>query len=287
MNTPTMPEPQKRRLQAHFSFTKVPFRKNMLAQDMFDSRSQRELLHGLILWLEINGFALVTGLSGIGKSITVRRFVSSLDQARFAVTSIHSAPSTRVGFLRTLNRALGLPMRAHAADLFDQARKHLAASQDDKGLHQLLVIDDAEGMSVENLDLLRRLTAWGLDAEDHFSVLVTGTPDLLRTLRAPELEPLRTRISYAWALKPFSLEDTRNYVAFHLKRAGGDPGIFSDDAVRRAFQYSQGRPRLVNQLAIGALIQAAVEGLDTVSNDVMAACIAANPLYGNNPGANP
>lgn len=286
MNTPTIPEHQKRRLQAHFALSKLPFRKNMYAADMFDSRSQRELLHALVLWLEVRGIALVTGESGVGKSITFRRFVQSLDETRYRVIHLTNMPTTTMGFLRSLNRALGLPMRHHAADLFDQAHAHLTAHGDDGGPHPLLVLDDAEGLRPALLDLLRRLTAYSLDAEDRFSVLISGTDTLLRTLRDPTLEPFVTRIGFASALKPFTLEDTRNYVAFHLQRAGAGTRLFSDDAIRRIFQASQGAPRRINQLALHVLIQAAVVGQDAIGGDFVAAQLAAHPLY-DAPGATP
>jgi len=279
MNTPTIPEPSKRRLQAHFGFLKVPFRKNMHAAEMYDSRSQREMAQGLLLWSEVRGLSLVTGPPGVGKSITLRRFVAGLDEARWKPVHLQAVPSTPHGFLRSLNRALGLPMRAHASDLFDQAQKQLSSFAEDQGPHPLLVLDDAEGMSEPLLDLLRRITAWGLDAEDRFSVLVSGTEGLLRTLRSPGLEPLRTRIAFAHALKPFSLEDTRNYVAFHLKRAGGDGKLLSDDACRRIFHASQGRPRVINQLCLQVLIAAAVEGIEDLSGTFVATQLAAHPLY--------
>lgn len=284
MNTPTIPEHQKRRLQAHFAFSKLPFRKNMYAADMFDSRSQRELLHALVLWLEIRGIAVITGDSGVGKSITFRRFVQTLDEARFRVIHLTNMPTTTMGFLRSLNRALGLPMRQHAADLFDQAHAHLTAHGDDGGPHPLLILDDAEGIRPPLLDLLRRLTAYSLDAEDRFSVLISGTDALLRTLRDPTLEPFVTRIGFASALKPFTLEDTRNYVAFHLQRAGARPGLFSDDAIRRIFQASQGAPRRINQVALHVLIQAAVIGQDAIVGDFVATQLAAHPLYDTHGG---
>lgn len=279
MNTPTLPEHQKRRLQAHFGLSKLPFRKNMYAADMFDSRSQRDLIHGLRFWSEIHGIGLATGPAGVGKSITLRRFAQDLDDTRFRVLQLSSMPTTSMGFLRSLNRVLGLPMRAHAADLFDQAHTHLCANPDERAAHPVLLLDDAEGMSVEQLDILRRLTAYALDAEDHFSVLISGTEDLLRTLRNPVLEPLRTRIGFACTLKPFSLEDTRNYIAFQLKRADADAKLFSEDAIRRLFQASQGKPRQINQLALHVLIQAAVMGFDAITGDFFAAQLTAHPLY--------
>ena len=126
MNTPTVPFPQKRRLQAHFGFTGMPFRKNVPAHKMFDSRAQRELVHALVLWLEVKGFALVTGPTGVGKSISLRRFSAQIDEQRFRVLRFDQVPSTPMGLLRSLCRLLG--MRRHVADLFDQARDHPCAA---------------------------------------------------------------------------------------------------------------------------------------------------------------
>jgi type II secretory pathway predicted ATPase ExeA len=284
MNTPTIPKRHKRRLQAHFGFTKLPFRKNMAAADMFDSRSQRDLRAGLLMWTELRGIALVTGYSGVGKSITLRRFLLSLDDARFHVLKFAHLPTTPVGLLRSLCRALDLPMRHHASDLFDAAQAYLAAYQQDNGPHPLIVLDDAEGLAVPALDLIRRLTTYDLDAEDRFSILIAATEDILATMHHHVLEPLRSRIGYAQPLRPFSLEDTRNYIQFHLRLADVDPKLLSDAAIRHVFQASRGKPRHINQICLYILIQAAIAGLDTIDGDFVAAQIAAHPLY-NNPGA--
>lgn len=281
--SPTVPAHHKLRLQAHFGFSRVPFNKNLRAVDMFDSRQQRELLHALHLWSQVGGLALVTGPTGVGKSITVRRFLAELDDARFRVLHLTSVPTTPTGFLRTINRVLGLPMRTHTADLFDQAQRHLTDRAVDDGPHPLLVLDDAEGLAVELLDIARRLTAYGLDAEDRFSILITGTDDLLRTLRDPRLQPLCSRFGYARPLRPFTLEDTRNYVAFHVTRVEGRKDLFSDAAVTVLFNASMGTPRSINQLALQALIQAAVAGQDTLDAPFVEDVVNGHPLYTGGP----
>ena len=88
MNTPNTAE--KKRLRAHFGLTKIPFSKYMWAAQMYDSQSQRELRFGLEMWLEIKGLALVTGPTGVGKSITLRRFAADLDDNRYAVFNVGS-----------------------------------------------------------------------------------------------------------------------------------------------------------------------------------------------------
>jgi len=275
----------KQRLRVYFGFSRLPFSKYAWAAQMYDSASQRELLHGLLMWLEVGGIAMANGPTGVGKSITIRRFVQSLDEARFQVFHFTYLPGTVIGFLRSLNRQLGLPMRQHAADLFDQAQTRLVSFQQERGPHPILLLDDAEGLRIPVLDALRRLTAYELDGEDRFSILLTGTEELVDQLQAPQLAPLRSRIVYAHSLRPFGLEDTRNYIRFHLQKAGVGSQLFSDEAVKRIFQISQGRPRSINQLALQAIIQAAAAGRDTVDGDFMASVIAAHPLYTNVQGA--
>lgn len=278
MNTPTVPEPHKRRLQSHFGLAGLPFRKGITAQQMFDSASQREVFHALILWLGVRGIALMTAATGLGKSITARRFCLELDEARYRVWRFGQVPMTPNGFLRSLSRMLDLPVRRQTADLFDAVRTHLVTYAEVHGPHPLLILDDVEGMRVDCLDLLRRLTTWEMDAEDRVSVLLIGTDDLLRTLQHPDLASLRSRISYARQLRPFGLEDTRNYVRFQLKQAGGSPDILSDDAVRELYAVAQGAPRTTNQIALQAMIQAAVEGVERIDGRFMQSVISSHPL---------
>ena len=270
---------QRKRLRAHFGFTKTPFHKAMRAAQMYDSESQRQLVAGLEMWTEVGGIALCTGPVGAGKSISLRRFLHGLDERRHHVVNFTYLPGTVTGFLRSMSRALGLRMRLHGADLFDAAREHLADFEQTHGPHPVIVIDDAEGLSIPVLDSLRRLTAHDLDAELRFSILLAGTEEVAHTLRLPELESLRSRISYAHALRPFTIEDTRNYLRFHIERAEADPKLLSDDACRKIFHASQGKPRYVNQLALHALIAAAASGREEIDGRFMQQTIAAHPLY--------
>jgi type II secretory pathway predicted ATPase ExeA len=278
---------QRRRLNAHFGFTRAPFLKSTKAADMFDSRGQRELYQALLMWADLRGLGLVTGPSGVGKSITLRRFVSDLEESRYRVVRFTYLPTTVTGFLRSFSRSLGLRMRLHGADLFDAAREHLIAYEAEHGQHPLILIDDAEGITVPVLDVIRRLTTYELDAEDRFSILLSGTDAILATLRHPQLDALRTRIGYAQILRPFTVEDTRNYIAYQLQRADAKPELFTDDAVRRLFQATQGKPRAINQLSLQALVQAVVAGIDRIDAKFMAAQIAAHPLYPSTPGDDP
>ena len=279
MNTPTVPFAQKRRLQSHFGLTKMPFRKNVPAHQMFDSSSQRDLAQGLSMWLDLRGLALVTGASGVGKSITLRRFLGGLSQDSHHVLHFSQIPTRRHGFMRALCRRLELRPRLHITDMFDDVRNTLHGWRDRHGTWPVLVMDDAEGMAVDTLDLVRRLTAAELDSKERFAVLLTGTERILRTLADPTLAPLRNRVAYARTLLAFDVEDTRNYVRFHLEHGDAPADLLSDQAITDLFHASTGVPRAVNQLALQAMIEAAVRGLERVDSRLMRQVLHAHPLY--------
>jgi type II secretory pathway predicted ATPase ExeA len=280
---PAISEPSRtdlRRLRSHYQFSHAPFSKYGWNRHMYDSGSQRELLYGLLMWLEVRGIALVTGPSGVGKSITIRRFLGGLEESRFRIVVFGGyVPGTVHGFLRSLNRKLDLPQRAHTTDLFDQVHKHLASLEAETGAHPLLVIDDAEGLRPSVVDVIRRLTVHEVDGEDPFSVLLAGTDALLPLLRDPSLQPLVTRIVFAEQLRAFGIEDARNYIRHHLERASVSPKLFSEDAVKRIFQASQGKPRSINQLALQAMISAAVTGRDQIDGAFLQQVLQSHPLY--------
>lgn len=272
---------EKRRLMSHFGFAKIPFSKFMRAGAMYDSKSQKSLREGLEMWLLVGGLALIAGPTGVGKSMSIRRFVSELDNNQYTVYAVPSPPSTVYGFLRFICRRFGLSMKNHSVDLFDAAQKFLVNHQHERGTHPILILDDAEGLYPDVADVIRRLTTYDLDAEDRFSVLVCGIESLLQVLELGILEPLRSRFSFGYSLKPFGLDDTRSYIQFHLQRAEAVPDIFSDDAVKRIFYISKGRPRTINQLCIGMLIKAAIMGNETIDAPFVKAFIAEHPLYQN------
>ncbi len=108
---------------------------------------------------------------------------------------------------------------------------------------------------------------------------MAGTDELLRVPRDPRLEPLHLRFGYAQTLRPYGLEDARSYVSFHAVRAGGRADLVTEDAVRKLFNASHGRPRAINQLALQTLIRPAVEGRDRTDGAFVTSQIASHPVY--------
>ena len=269
-------------LKSYFGFAKMPFTKYMWASKMFEACSQKECLQGLNLWLETRGIALLCGPPGVGKSITLRRFKSDIDERRYDIFYLFNLRVTPLGFLRSMARLMGVSVLYHQADMFDALNAHLGQYEERSGKHPVIVFDDCDALSDELLEVLRRLANFAMDSEDRFSFILSGSQRLAATIRSPQNESLRQRIAYAHNLVGFTLDDAGNYIHFHLKRAEAPVELFADNAVKAIFHRAEGLPRRINQIAIHALIRAAILRKDKIDHPFLKQQVFTNALFDPN-----
>lgn len=277
MNEPTKED--KVRLQSYFGFSKIPFTKYMWAKHMFRSNTQTELLQGLNLFLEYKGICLVAGPPGVGKSITLRRLREELDENTFEIFYFFNVRSSPLGFFRSLARTLSIQPGFQKADIFDAINTELGRHQERCGRHPILILDDCDGLSDDLLEDLRLLTNHAMDSEDRFSLILAGTQQFTRRIRQAQNKTLKQRVNYSFALKGFTLKEATDYVRFHMNRAEGPQDLFHTGAVKLLFQLSQGFPRVINQLASHALIQAAVKRKDRIDDKFLRQYLLGNPMF--------
>jgi len=256
-------------LTSYFGFSKVPFTKYMWSKKMFDASSQRELIDGLHFWLETKGIALLCGPPGAGKSISLRRFKEELDDRRYDLFYLFNLRITPIGLLRSLCRTLALPLLYHQADLFDSISAFLDQYEQRTGKHPIIIFDDGDGLSDRLIELLRSLGNFAMDSEDRFSFILSGSQKLSSRLKQPQNEAFRQRIVFAHSLRAFTIEDARNYVRFHLERCEGPKELITEGAVQLIFHVAKGLPRVINQVALQALIRAATRKVDKIDESFL------------------
>ena len=272
---------QRIHLKSYFGFSKIPFTKYMWATKMFDASAQRDLIDGLHLWLETRGIAVLYGPPGVGKSITLRRFKEELDDRRFDLFYLFNLRVTPTGFLRNLCRLLALPVLYHQADLFDTISAFLGQYEERNRKHPIIIFDDGDGLSESLLELLRLLANFSMDSEDRFSFILSGTQRLATRLKEPQNEALKQRIVFSHNLRGFTIDDARSYVQFHLERAEGPKELLADNAIQMIFHLARGLPRVINQIALQALIHAAIRGVDTIDENFLKHHVLNNSLFDN------
>jgi general secretion pathway protein A len=225
-------------------------------QFFFPTEGHNEAAAGLLYGIHARkGLMVLTGEVGTGKSLILGCLLQFLKRERIAYAHVvHSRMSTEE-LLQFALQSLGLhsPPKSKAELLLRLnwflTRRHL------QGLTTVFVIDEAQHLSVETLEEIRLLTNLEAPKAKLLQIVLAGQPELDLKLDSFELRQLKQRIAMYFQLQPMSEELTESYILSRLKTAGGDgEKLFSPDAFRRVFAYSQGIPRLINVLCDNALV---------------------------------
>jgi general secretion pathway protein A len=128
----------------------------------------------------------------------------------------------------------------------------------------VLIVDEAQNLSVNVLEQIRLLTNLETPTEKLFQVILVGQPELLRLLERRDLRQLAQRITARYHLQQFALPDTSGYIRHRIRVAGGGDALFSRAAIRRVHRLSGGIPRLVNVICDRALLGAYAHDLHRV-----------------------
>jgi type II secretory pathway predicted ATPase ExeA len=243
-----------------YGFQASPFSRTLSTDDVLVTPSVKELHARLNLTVRDRSIALVTGEVGSGKSTAVRAFIASLDPNRHTVLYLTLPIATSGALYRQMLMALNQPvpfgmtaqitaLRAVLADLIQTQRKT-----------PLIVIDEAHLLPHALVDPLRTLISAQLDSQSLAALILIGQPDLRRMLQLSPHAAFAQRITHRCHMQPLPLDATLAYIQHHLKVAGLKDGVtlFSDDALKRIAEWSQGLPRRINQICTAALVAGAV-----------------------------
>lgn len=247
-------------LQGHWGFTRLPFGRD-LAPAMLHRHSGHNEAVARITWtVSEHALGVITGEVGVGKTVAIRAALAGLDQARHILIYLGNPTVGTRGIHHAIVTALGHTPRFHSAALIPQAADALAGEYAERGRVPVLVIDEAHLLEHAQLEAIRMLTNHDMDSGCPFACLLVGQPTLRRKIKLGVLAALDQRIAVRYHIGGMSLEETASYLRHHLELAGRSDTLFSDDAIALIHQTSRGYPRMVNNLAIQALLAAYAAG---------------------------
>jgi len=250
---------------SYFSFTKEPFARNVAPSEVFISRGHQELLARLRHTINNGSLAVLTGQVGCGKSTAIRSFIHSLETAKYRDIYLVSSALSPAEFYKNLLYQVNIrPTRGISENkrLVTQAMMEMHQ----KGVKPLVVIDEAQELSVTMLGELRFILNYQADSFSPLMVILSGQPRLAETLRLQVLECIRQRISVHYRLPCLAQDEISSYILHHLKLAGMDRQLFTEEAIELVYECSKGVPRRVNNLCRYALVAAAQ--MDSTTVDV-------------------
>ncbi|MGI0134504.1 MAG: ExeA family protein [Candidatus Micrarchaeaceae archaeon] len=246
----------------------LAFGKNVSTEAVFAYPQFEELQALLKMSLSERSMALVTGKAGIGKTTGIRSFTSGLPSSRYTVIYF-GQDQDGVSFLRRFAYALGFKPKHFRIQLPMQISQALHEKMHESGKEIVAVVDEAHLFDSRTLEDIRLLTNSEFDTQSPLSVVMVGQQLLRMKLKAPELEALNQRLRYRFFLEGFSCEETAAYIKHRLSSAGFSQDLFTDDAIQKIFDASEGVLREINNLCALALIKAQASGSDRVDGKLI------------------
>lgn len=202
------------------------------------------------------GFALITGDSGVGKSISLRLLARHLRTLPEIVVGTLSRPQSRLpDFYRELGDVFGCALKVHFRwssfkDLRAKWEAHMAATL----WRPVLLIDEAQEMQPQVLSELRLLSSTHFDSRPILTVVLCGDGQLLELLRLPELIPLGTRIRARLVLEPVSPKQLADLLA-HLLAQAGNSRLMTPGLVSTLCEHAAGNFRVLCNMAAELLTE--------------------------------
>lgn len=204
------------------------------------------------------GFALLTGESGLGKSVALRQIAEHLSGLRDVTVAGTSRPQSALSdFYRELGALFGVELKANNRwcgfrMLRDKWQSHIAATL----CRPVLLVDEAQEMQPAVLSELRLLSSFRFDSQVILTTVLAGDLRLNEKLKLPELIPLGSRVRARLTLEPWTKEELTSLLTESIKRAGGVK-LMTTELIATLAERAAGSPRILMNMASQLLMMAA------------------------------
>ncbi|MFQ3623838.1 MAG: AAA family ATPase, partial [Acetobacteraceae bacterium] len=244
----------------YYGFTAHPFLMTPDARLFFASsvhaRAHAHLVYGLA---QREGFVIITGEVGAGKTTLVERLCTELDPTSFTIARIMTSQVAGDDLLRLIADAFGVASDGTKAAVLRGIIDALRAGES-VGRRHLLIVDEAQGLPPSALEELRMLSNVTEDGRALLQTILLGQPQLRRTIASPDLDQLRQRVLASYHLAGLSKDETHAYVEHRMRAVGwtGNPH-WEPEALDLVYRFSGGIPRRINRLCARVLLGGALE----------------------------
>lgn len=259
-----------------YGFSARPFQLTPDPRFWFESATHRTAMSYLGYGLaQGEGFIVITGEVGSGKTTLVGHVMESIDPSRLTAARLVSTQVADADLLRLVADAFDIAIASPAKSDALAAIETFLHEEARAGRRVLLIVDEAQNLAVSALEELRMLSNFQLGETSLLQIFLLAQPEFRKTLASPQLEQLRQRVIATHHLEAMLPEEVEPYLIHRLRLVGWreDPG-FAPSAYDELWKASAGIPRRVNTIASRLLLYGAVEELHELSGDDVRAVVA-------------
>jgi general secretion pathway protein A len=261
----------------HYGLSGRPFQLTPDPRFWFESATHKKAMAYLGYGLQQGeGFIVVTGEVGAGKTTLTGHLMANVDPARVNAVRISSTQVEGDDMLRLVAQALGLATAgADKAALLAKVETHIRDCAK-RGQRTLIIVDEAQNLPVSSLEELRMLSNVQAGASAMLQIFLLGQPEFRERLtQSDALEQLRQRVIATHHLTAMNADEVGPYVEHRMKLVGwaGKPA-FAADAFASLYRYSGGIPRKINNLMTRVLLMGSLEQSELIDGALVDAVIA-------------
>jgi general secretion pathway protein A len=230
--------------------------------------------------LENKGFVVITGEIGSGKTTLINYLLEKIE-GKFQTALINNTLVKPGNLIKMLCQDFEIDIRGLDESDLLMAFYQFLVRQYSERKRVILIIDEAQNLSVDSLEEIRMLSNFELDKQPLFQVILVGQPQLRFKLRQRSLEQLAQRVSVHYHISGLSQDEVKTYIQYRLQVAGAkNLDIFIQEALEAIYIFSRGIPRLINILCDTALVYAFADGLEQVNREIIESIIRERELGG-------
>ena len=201
------------------------------------------------------GFIVVTGEIGAGKTTLVRTLLEGLDPKQIVAAQIVSTQLDAGDLLRAICLAFGIPLKGESKAQWLATLEAFLTALCVGGRRALLVVDEAQNLGQREVEELRMLSNFQLGSHALLQSFLVGQPELRKMLQSKSLEQLRQRVIASCHLGPLAPGEVQPYIEHRLHHVGWDGRtIFDADAWAEIHKQTEGIPRRINLLCTRAML---------------------------------
>jgi general secretion pathway protein A len=251
-----------------YGLTGRPFQLTPDPHFYFESGTHRKAMSYLGYGLaQGEGFIVITGDIGAGKTTLVGHLMNSIDPGRLTAVKLVSTAVSGEALLQLVAEQFGLEWEGQGKAELLRSIEQFLREQARAGRRTLLIVDEGQNLPIDALEELRMLSNFQLGGHSLLQIFLLGQPEFRHTLfQTPTLEQLRQRVIATHHLDPMEPEEVEPYILHRLGKVGwqGNPS-FTSDAFELLFDHSDGVPRRLNVLVSRLLLFGAVEQLNRIT----------------------
>ncbi len=258
--------------ESYYKLSGKPFQ---LAPDPFfffgSSTHKRALAYLKYGLSQGEGFIVVTGDVGTGKSTLVRTLFASLEGKNDVIAAeLINTQLDSTDILRMVAASFGLAHKDNKKTSLIKNLENFFKARKNDGKRCMLVVDEAQNLPFETIEELRMLSNMVHEGKTLLQIFLLGQSEFRDNLRAPILEQVRQRVTASYHLAHLDGEETQSYIEHRLGKVGwdNDPS-FTAEAFQQLYEFSEGVPRIINTTCDRLLLYGFLEEKNKIDGEIV------------------